>query len=465
MLGSMSTSSEGLFLGHFHFAKTDFLTNAQLLCKTMENETDYSFSVALAGCSSFTANEPYTIKMRYRTKLKLRRNSKRQDVKRCLLYNASGAFDVNAAVGQELFMTRYKREDLSIVRNSTEGDELIACGGGRCAAVGAARAAWASTLLRAIGRRLPNRELLSLSRSGIELHIWKQMRELDMVGFYRFEESVKNRFGPSKYEDSKGALLKLLQLGTVEDYQREFEKLMNRVTVIPDSLLICFYISWLKLHLQQELSVSKPTILGTSAGLEANKVVNDGDVRECFEMTHLAAQVLPQCMDTWFLSYFPILVFDNFAALRAMLNPNTGKQEKERRTCIDYLKYKESCVMIKSGSILEKKKSNYSSFQDLRSSCNEDMVKYEGPWPSTTRARTLNEKSNKKIPPATSQPPGWRVCRPVEQCAARQEAVPPGSWSPCFSFHSRRNLNNQEGSRPSKPTLDTPLGPGTDIKL
>ncbi|GJS57292.1 reverse transcriptase domain-containing protein [Tanacetum coccineum] len=46
----------------------------------------------------------------------------------------------------------------------------------------------------------------------------------------RFVESVKNRFGPSKYEDPQGALSKLLQLGTVEDYQREFEKLMNRVT-------------------------------------------------------------------------------------------------------------------------------------------------------------------------------------------------------------------------------------------
>ncbi|GJS67919.1 hypothetical protein Tco_0682484 [Tanacetum coccineum] len=145
--------------------------------------------------------------------------------------------------------------------------------------------------------------------------------------------------------------------------------------------------------------------------------------------------------------------------------PNTGKQEKERRTCRDYLKYEESKVRIKSESISKKKNSNYSSFQDLRSSCNEDMVKYEGPRPSTTRARTLNEKSNKKIPPATSQPPGWRVCRPAEQCAARQEAVSPGSWSPRFSFHSRRNLNNQEGSRPSKPTLDTPLGPETDIKL
>ncbi|GJW62096.1 C2 calcium/lipid-binding domain-containing protein CaLB [Tanacetum coccineum] len=60
----------------------------------------------------------------------------------------------------------------------------------------------------------------------------------------KFEESVKNRFGPSKYEDPEGALSKLLQLGTVEDYQREFEKLMLipsdhdelRIVVFPISL-------------------------------------------------------------------------------------------------------------------------------------------------------------------------------------------------------------------------------------
>ncbi|GJV17730.1 hypothetical protein Tco_1363053 [Tanacetum coccineum] len=78
----------------------------------------------------------------------------------------------------------------------------------------------------------------------------------------RFVESAKNRFGPSKYEDPRGALSKLLHLGTVKDYQREFEKPMNRVTDIPDSLLISFYISGLKLHLQRELLASKPMNLG-----------------------------------------------------------------------------------------------------------------------------------------------------------------------------------------------------------
>ncbi|GJY91281.1 ty3-gypsy retrotransposon protein [Tanacetum coccineum] len=77
----------------------------------------------------------------------------------------------------------------------------------------------------------------------------------------RFEESVKNRFGPSKYEDPQGALSKLLQTTTVVEYQGEFEKLMNRVMNISETLLISFYISGLKLPLQRELLVSKPTTL------------------------------------------------------------------------------------------------------------------------------------------------------------------------------------------------------------
>nr|GEY23290.1 hypothetical protein [Tanacetum cinerariifolium] len=71
----------------------------------------------------------------------------------------------------------------------------------------------------------------------------------------------KESFWTIKYEDPNGALSKLLQLGMVEDYQREFEKLMNRVTDIPESLLISFCISGLKLNLQHELLVSRPTTL------------------------------------------------------------------------------------------------------------------------------------------------------------------------------------------------------------
>nr|GEV29376.1 hypothetical protein [Tanacetum cinerariifolium]GEV30301.1 hypothetical protein [Tanacetum cinerariifolium] len=110
----------------------------------------------------------------------------------------------------------------------------------------------------------------------------------------RFEESAKTHFGPSKYEDPHGALSKLLQLGTVEDYQREFEKLMNRVTNIPDSLLIFFYLSGLKLNLQHELLASRPTTLGDAfflariieARFEAN-VKKEENVKEKADTTLL----------------------------------------------------------------------------------------------------------------------------------------------------------------------------------
>nr|GEX19081.1 hypothetical protein [Tanacetum cinerariifolium] len=88
-----------------------------------------------------------------------------------------------------------------------------------------------------------------------------------LQGCYRFDESVKNQFGLSKYDDPHEALSKLLQTGTVADYQREFEKLMNRVTDISEALLISFYISGLKLLLQRELMVTKPTTLGDAFGL------------------------------------------------------------------------------------------------------------------------------------------------------------------------------------------------------
>ncbi|GJU09178.1 hypothetical protein Tco_1125608 [Tanacetum coccineum] len=68
---------------------------------------------------------------------------------------------------------------------------------------------------------------------------------------------------------SKGGVYrKVLAIGTVKDYQREFEKLMNRATDIPDSLLIAFYISGLKLPSgKREFLVSRPTTLGDAFSL------------------------------------------------------------------------------------------------------------------------------------------------------------------------------------------------------
>ncbi|GJR97625.1 retrotransposon protein, putative, ty1-copia subclass [Tanacetum coccineum] len=111
-------------------------------------------------------------------------------------------------------------------------------------------------------------KIVGFNLEGVAVEWFQWMSQNGLITTWdRFMESVKSHFGSSKYKDPKGALSKLLQLGTLEDYQQEFEKLMNRVTDIPDSLLISFNISGLKLNLQHELLLSRPTTLGDAFSL------------------------------------------------------------------------------------------------------------------------------------------------------------------------------------------------------
>ncbi|GKC55993.1 ty3-gypsy retrotransposon protein [Tanacetum coccineum] len=106
----------------------------------------------------------------------------------------------------------------------------------------------------------------NLEGDAAEWFRWMTRNKL-ITSWKGFLESVQNRFDPFKYEDPQGALSKLLQTGTIAQYQSEFEKLMNRVTDISEGLLISFYVSGLKPSLQRELLVSKPTSLGDAFAL------------------------------------------------------------------------------------------------------------------------------------------------------------------------------------------------------
>ncbi|GKD02234.1 hypothetical protein Tco_1177208 [Tanacetum coccineum] len=64
--------------------------------------------------------------------------------------------------------------------------------------------------------------------------------------------------------DAEYALSRLLQRGTVAEYQNEFEMLISRVTGKSNSLLTTIYISGLKPALQRVLLWSNPTTLGGS---------------------------------------------------------------------------------------------------------------------------------------------------------------------------------------------------------
>ncbi|GJU13301.1 retrotransposon-related protein [Tanacetum coccineum] len=116
---------------------------------------------------------------------------------------------------------------------------------------------------------------LNLEVAVVEWFQWMTRNGL-ISTWARFEESARNCFGPSEYEDLNGALSKLLQLETVKDYQWEFEKLMNRARDIPDSLLISFYISALELYLKREFLARLDDQAAPMAGTMAKTFGNNG---------------------------------------------------------------------------------------------------------------------------------------------------------------------------------------------
>ncbi|GKB68433.1 hypothetical protein Tco_0929845 [Tanacetum coccineum] len=68
-------------------------------------------------------------------------------------------------------------------------------------------------------------------------------------------------------QDARYTLSKLMQMGTVAEYESEFMVLANRVTGISESLLTSFYISGLKLTLQIDMLRARPKTLGEAFAL------------------------------------------------------------------------------------------------------------------------------------------------------------------------------------------------------
>nr|GEY52839.1 reverse transcriptase [Tanacetum cinerariifolium] len=94
--------------------------------------------------------------------------------------------------------------------------------------------------------------------------------------------------------DAEYALSRLLQRGTVAEYQNEFEMLISRVTGKSDSLLTTIYIFGLKSALQRALLWSNPTTLGEAfslARVAEARFANQGPTTT--KVSHEVAQEIP----------------------------------------------------------------------------------------------------------------------------------------------------------------------------
>ena len=71
-------------------------------------------------------------------------------------------------------------------------------------------------------------------------------------------QALESRFAPTIYDDPQGALFKLQQRGSVNDYLTEFERLANRIVGLSPTVLLSCFISGLYPDLRREVRALQP---------------------------------------------------------------------------------------------------------------------------------------------------------------------------------------------------------------
>lgn len=80
-------------------------------------------------------------------------------------------------------------------------------------------------------------------------------------------QALESHFAPSLYNDPHGALFKLQQRGTVNEYLTEFERLASRTVGISSLFLLSYFISSLLPELRHEVQALQPLFLSQAIAL------------------------------------------------------------------------------------------------------------------------------------------------------------------------------------------------------
>ncbi|XP_028181354.1 uncharacterized protein LOC114368228 [Glycine soja] len=82
-----------------------------------------------------------------------------------------------------------------------------------------------------------------------------------------FLQALESRLAPSYYDDPKGALFKLTQRGTVNEYLTEFERLANSVIGLPPPFLLSYFVLGLAQDIRREVLALQPISLPQAMAL------------------------------------------------------------------------------------------------------------------------------------------------------------------------------------------------------
>ncbi|CAH9084026.1 unnamed protein product, partial [Cuscuta europaea] len=98
-----------------------------------------------------------------------------------------------------------------------------------------------------------------------------------------FLEQLKQRFDPAHFEDFVGKLSKTRQLTTVAAYRADYEKLLNKVTGVPETILISMFVASLQSTIGREVQRAKPDTLIQAFALASEIEAQHGDLYTSFK--------------------------------------------------------------------------------------------------------------------------------------------------------------------------------------
>lgn len=82
-----------------------------------------------------------------------------------------------------------------------------------------------------------------------------------------FLEDVRRRFDPQCFEDYLGLIAKLVQTGTLADYNATFESMRNRIPNVPESTFLPIYIAGLQQPVRKQVKHQHPRSVAAAMAL------------------------------------------------------------------------------------------------------------------------------------------------------------------------------------------------------
>ncbi|CAH9072256.1 unnamed protein product [Cuscuta europaea] len=112
---------------------------------------------------------------------------------------------------------------------------------------------------------------------------WMKTNRL-LGSWSNFLDQVKLRFDATLSEDFIGRLSKARQLTTVAAYRAEYEKLLNKVSSVPETVLISMFVAGLKSTLRREVYRAKPHTLIEAFSLASEFEAQQGELQAEFHV-------------------------------------------------------------------------------------------------------------------------------------------------------------------------------------